>query len=68
MVEPLINEDIRDQLYEIIVHQAGDHKNNQATVLGIKKILALLDEIVLNVLKYLLLHLKVIANIKGKYF
>jgi hypothetical protein len=68
MAEPLINEDIRDQLYEIIIHQAGDHRNSEATILGIQKILKLLDPIVLNVLKYLLLHLRVIANVKGEYY
>ena len=68
LVEPLINEDVRDQLYQIIIHQVGDNKNTEATVLGIRKILTLLDDIVLNVLRYLLLHLKVIANVKGEFF
>lgn len=65
MVQPLITEDVRDKLYKIIVHNTENKKNVQKLVAEVIPALKLLDEVSFNVLKYLLFHLKIIAEVKG---
>ena len=67
MAEPLISKDVRERLYKSLVQYEED-KDVKALVLGMKTILHSLDQISFNVLRYLVFHLRVIAEVKGKSY
>ena len=67
METPLIAKDARDRLYDIISKE-DETNQSQDNVLDIRKILHhALDSLSFETLKYLIYHLKIIADVKGKY-
>ena len=67
METPLIAKDARDRLYDIISKEDETHRS-QDNVSDIRKILHhALDLLSFETLKYLIYHLKIIADVKGKY-
>ena len=66
MVEPLIPELIRDELCRILVGNSDENRKSTQSVGEIKETLKKLDTISYKILKYLIFHLQVIAEVKGK--
>ena len=66
MVEPLIPELIRDELCGILVSKSDENRKSTQSVGEIKETLKKLDTISYKILKYLIFHLQVIAEVKGK--
>ena len=65
LVEPIITKDIRDRLYDVMIHNE-ENNDIQTMVQKTKKVLELVETTTFEVLRYLLFHLKLISNIKGK--
>ena len=67
METPLIAKDARDRLYDI-VSKEDETNQSQDNVSDIRKILHhALESLSFETLKYLIYHLKIIADVKGKY-
>ena len=67
MVEPLITQKVRDELYEYLINQRPDDKRKTADTIGeAKESLKKLHPIGYRILRYLVFHLQVIAAVKGK--
>ena len=66
MVEPLIPELIRDELCRILVSNSDENRKSTLSVGEIKETLKKLDTISYKISKYLIFHLQVIAEVRGK--
>lgn len=67
MVEPLITQKVRDELYEYLINQRVDDKRKTTDTIGeAKESLKKLNPTAYRILKYLVFHLQVIAAVKGK--
>ena len=65
MVPPLITKQVRDQLYNLIIHNEETF-NIKKMALPIRQFLGILDPLAYPVLRYLLFHLRKIADTEGK--
>ena len=65
MDQPLITKDVRDGLYNQVVHDA-ENFNIKKRALPIRQFLEIFDPLAYPVLRYLLFHLKRVADTKGK--
>ena len=67
METPLIAKDARDRLHDIMSKE-DEFNQSQDNISDIRKILHhALDPLSFETLKYLIYHLKIIADVKGKY-
>ena len=66
MMEPLITQKVRDELYEYLINKADDNRKSCNYIGEAKESLRKLHPIGYRILKYLVFHLQVIAAVKGK--
>ena len=65
MKDPLIDNRVRDQLYRLMV-SSKEVFNGRKVAHLIKHFLGILDPLAFPVLRYLLFHLRKVADVKGK--
>ena len=67
MDPPLITKDVRDQLHNLVIHNSED-LSISSLALSIRQLLELLDPLAYTILRYLVLHLRRVAEVEGKVY